>query len=152
VASRVTKCVTFFTGTTFCFILHIIIILYIYYFKSLTFLREITPHSCYFNIIRDLIIYLRDLIKSPFLSSPCDISIKYAPDCTSRNEFCSVKTGCFTQKIPREFSAKTTNSTNQSHQWSSVVRYMQSWFDTETLLCVLRVSTTLELNRLTYNV
>jgi hypothetical protein len=41
--------------------------------KSLTFFREITPHSCYFNIFRDLIIYLRDLIKSPFLSSPCDI-------------------------------------------------------------------------------
>jgi hypothetical protein len=79
VASRVTKYVTSFTGTSFCFTLHIIIIYYIfyyniiYYFKSLTFFREIIPQSCYFNIFRDLIIYLRDLIKSPFLSTPCDI-------------------------------------------------------------------------------
>jgi hypothetical protein len=45
--------------------------------KSLTLFREITPQSCYFNIFRDPIIYLRDLIKSPFLSSPCDIYIVY---------------------------------------------------------------------------
>jgi hypothetical protein len=43
--------------------------------KSFTLFREIIPQSFYFNIFRELIIYLRDLIKSPFSSFPCDIYI-----------------------------------------------------------------------------
>jgi hypothetical protein len=50
-----------------------------YYFKSLTFFREITPPCCYFNIFRDSIISLRDLTKSLFSSFPCEISIITEP-------------------------------------------------------------------------
>jgi hypothetical protein len=81
VASRVTKYVTFFLEA-YLFVLHYI--LFHPFTKTVKefdqIFREITPQS-YFNIFRDLIIYLRDLIKSPFLSSPCDIYIQLSVAC-----------------------------------------------------------------------